>query len=383
MRLNLQDIPLSLYVHIPWCVRKCPYCDFNSHEQKGELPEQAYVDALLEDLQTDIESAHGRPVQTVFFGGGTPSLFSPEAIGRILEQADRLLPFAGDVEITLEANPGTIEAKRFAGYRAAGVNRLSMGIQSLDDRKLAALGRIHGRAEALAAVREARKAGFDNFNLDLMYALPGQTVEEAETDLGELLALQPAHVSWYQLTLEPNTLFYRRPPQLPDEDSAGDIMDMGLEMLAARGYQQYEISAHAQAAQECRHNLNYWEFGDYLGIGAGAHAKLTQTDGRILRATRQRLPQRYLAVGSGRTSSTRELSPEELPVEFMLNVLRLNEGVPVDLFERRTGLRLTEIEPLLRSARERGLLDPSPGRLKPSALGRRFLNELLGIFEPD
>lgn len=383
MRLNPQDIPLSLYVHIPWCVRKCPYCDFNSHEQKGELPEQAYVDALLEDLQTDIESAQGRQVQTVFFGGGTPSLFSPEAIGRFLEQAERALPFAEDVEITLEANPGTIEARRFAGYRAAGVNRLSMGIQSLDDRKLAALGRIHGRDEALAAVHDARDAGFDNFNLDLMYALPGQTLQQAETDLCELLALQPAHVSWYQLTVEPNTLFYQRPPQLPDDDLAGDIMDMGLAVLAAHGYHQYEISAHAQASRECRHNLNYWEFGDYLGIGAGAHAKLTQTDGRILRITRQRHPQRYLDARSGRKGSTRTLSPDELPVEFMLNVLRLNEGVPIDMFEGRTGLELAAIEPLLQSARARGLLDPTPGRLKPSALGRRFLNELLGIFEPD
>jgi oxygen-independent coproporphyrinogen-3 oxidase len=383
LRLNPQDIPLSLYVHIPWCVRKCPYCDFNSHEQKGELPEQAYVDALLEDLQTDIESAQGRQVQTVFFGGGTPSLFSPEAIGRFLEQADRALPFAEDVEITLEANPGTIEAKRFAGYRAAGVNRLSMGIQSLDDRKLAALGRIHGRAEALAAVHDARDAGFDNFNLDLMYALPGQTLQQAEADLRELLALQPAHVSWYQLTVEPNTLFYQRPPRLPDDDLAGDIMDMGLAVLAAHGYHQYEISAHAHTSWECRHNLNYWEFGDYLGIGAGAHAKLTQADGRILRIARQRHPQRYLDAGSGRTGSTRTLSPEELPVEFMLNVLRLNEGVPIDMFEGRTGLELAAIEPLLQSARVRGLLDPSPGRLKPSAVGRRFLNELLGMFEPE
>jgi len=383
LTLDPQKIPLSLYVHIPWCVRKCPYCDFNSHEQKGALPEQAYVDALLEDLQSDIASAQGRAVRSVFFGGGTPSLFSPEAIGRFLEQADRLLPFASDVEITLEANPGTTEAKRFAGYRAAGVNRLSMGIQSLDDRKLAALGRIHGRAEALAAVHGARKAGFDNFNLDLMYALPEQRLQQAETDLRELLALQPAHVSWYQLTLEPNTLFYRRPPPLPDDDLAGDIMDMGLAVLSEQGYQQYEISAHAQASRECRHNLNYWEFGDYLGIGAGAHAKLTQADGRILRITRQRHPQGYLDAGSERVSSTRELTPEELPVEFMLNVMRLNEGVAVDMFEGRTGLELAAIAPPVQSARERGLLDSSPGRLRPSALGRRFLNELLGIFEPD
>jgi len=369
-------------VHIPWCVRKCPYCDFNSHERKGELPELAYVDALLADLRDDLEAAQGRAVQSVFFGGGTPSLFSPAAIGRFLEQADRLLPFAGDVEITLEANPGTVEAKRFAGYRAAGVNRLSMGIQSLADDKLVALGRIHGRAEALAAVQLARQAGFDNFNLDLMYALPGQSPAEAEADLRELLALQPPHVSWYQLTLEPNTLFYQRPPQLPDHDAIADIMDMGLAVLAEHGYAQYEISAHAQAGWECRHNLNYWRFGDYLGIGAGAHAKLTSPDGRILRSTRQRHPQRYLDDPDGRISSVRELSAEELPIEFMLNALRLTAGVAADQFEARTGLALLEIDSMLRVARERGLLEPDPQRLQPTGLGRRFLNDLLAIFEP-
>ena len=375
------NIPLSLYVHIPWCVRKCPYCDFNSHEQKGELPEQAYIDALLEDLRSDVEAAQGRPIQSVFFGGGTPSLFSPAAIGCFLEQADRLVPFAADVEITLEANPGTVDSSRFAGYRAAGVNRLSLGIQSLADDRLAALGRIHGRAEGLAAVEAARAAGFDNFNLDLMYALPGQSLAQAEAELRELLALQAPHVSWYQLTLEPNTLFYQRPPQLPDDDAIGDIMDMGLAVLAEHGYRQYEISAHAQPGRECRHNLNYWRFGDYLGIGAGAHAKLTQADGRILRSARQRHPQRYLQDAADRLSSTRALSRDELPIEFMLNALRLNRGVPAALFEARAGLPLSAIAPLLQLARERELLEPDPQRLQPTPLGRRFLNDLLALFD--
>ena len=381
LSLDPSAIPLSLYVHIPWCVRKCPYCDFNSHAQRGELPEQAYVDALIADLQLDSEASGGRPIQSVFFGGGTPSLFSPGAIGRFLAAADRLAPFADDVEITLEANPGTLEATRFAGYRAAGVNRLSMGIQSLADDKLAALGRIHGREEALSAVRSARQAGFDNFNLDLMYGLPGQSLRQAQADLRELLDLGPRHVSWYQLTLEPNTLFYRRPPSLPGDDAIGDIMDMGLQLLAEQGYRQYEISAHAHPGHECRHNLNYWQFGDYLGIGAGAHAKLTRGDGHIQRSVRQRHPQAYLE-NEERLSSRRLLSAGELPIEFMLNALRLNDGVDSACYEARTGHALTPIQAQLELARERGLLDRDARRLRPTSLGRRFLNDLLAIFEP-
>lgn len=381
--MQSQTIPLSLYVHIPWCVRKCPYCDFNSHEQRGELPEQAYVDALLADLADDVEAAGGRHIQSVFFGGGTPSLFSANAIGRFLTQAERLVSFADDVEITLEANPGTVEAARFAGYRAAGVNRLSMGIQSLADDKLSALGRIHGRAEALAAVEAARSAGFDNFNLDLMYALPGQSLAQAEADLRELLALQPTHVSWYQLTLEPNTLFYQRPPPLPDDDAIGDIMDSGLQILADAGYHQYEISAYAQPGKACRHNLNYWQFGDYLGIGAGAHAKLTDAQGYIHRTTRQRHPQRYLDEANAYVSSRRELQADELPIEFMLNALRLNAGVPRALYAERTGQPDSAIQQQLELACQKGLLELDQGLIRPSALGRRFLNDLLAIFEPD
>ena len=376
------NMPLSLYVHIPWCVRKCPYCDFNSHEQKGALPEQAYVDALLADLRSDIEAAGGRPIRSVFLGGGTPSLFSPEAIGRFLQQADRLLPFAADVEITLEANPGTVEAGRFSGYRAAGVNRLSMGVQSLDDAKLVALGRIHGRAEALAAVRTARRAGFHNFNLDLMYGLPEQSLAQAEADLRELLSLQPPHLSWYQLTLEPNTLFHRHPPSLPDEESIGEIMDMGLAVLAEHGYRQYEVSAYAQPGRQCRHNLNYWEFGDYLGAGAGAHAKLSLADGRILRRSRVRHPQAYLE-GKAKRYSERLLTSQDLVIEFMLNALRLIQGVPAEYFEARTGLPITTILPLLDEARRRGLLEADAARLQATSLGQRFLNDLLAIFEPD
>jgi len=380
-----KQIPLSLYVHIPWCVRKCPYCDFNSHEQHGDLPEQAYVEALLDDLKTDLAGVQGRAIGSVFFGGGTPSLFSPQAIGRFLESANRLVSFARDAEITLEANPGTAEAKRFAGYHAAGVNRLSMGIQSLADDKLAALGRIHGRAEALAAVRTAREAGFENFNLDMMYALPGQSLRQAESDLRELLDLGPSHVSWYQLTLEPNTLFYQRPPELPDDDAIGDMMDLGLALLQEHGFQQYEISAHALPGHESRHNLNYWEFGDYLGVGAGAHAKLTLPGGEIRRSTRQRHPQRYLDFADGRVSSKRVLSDEELPVEFMLNALRLNAGVPAFYFRERTGLDLhsgTIAEQVTR-ARELDLLENDQQCLRPTPLGRRYLNDLLALFEPD
>ena len=375
------NIPLGLYVHIPWCVRKCPYCDFNSHEQKGDLPEQVYVDALLADLRSDVEAAGGRPIHSVFFGGGTPSLFSAQAIGRVLEQAERLLGFADDVEITLEANPGTAEAAHFAGYRAAGVNRLSLGIQSLADRKLAMLGRIHGRDEALMAVRLARAAGFDNLNLDLMYGLPGQSLAQALADLRELLELQPEHVSWYQLTLEPNTWFHRHPPTLPDDDAIADIMDAGLEQLLAAGLQRYEISAHARPGHACRHNRNYWEFGDYLGIGAGAHAKLTRPDGRILRSSRPRHPDAYIKRANA-AGSKRLLTKEELPVEFMLNALRLDAGVPAGYFEARTGLSLTDIAAQLTQARERGLLAPDVAHLRPTPLGLRFLNELLAIFEP-
>ncbi len=375
------SLPLSLYVHIPWCVRKCPYCDFNSHQAAEALPESEYVTALLNDLRAQLPDAAGRSLRTVFIGGGTPSLFSGHAIGKLLEGINRLLPLAADVEITLEANPGAAEAKHFAGYRAAGVNRLSIGVQSLDNTKLAALGRIHDRDEAIGAVRKARAAGFDNLNLDLMYGLPQQSLAGAIADLDALIALQSEHLSWYQLTLEPNTLFHHRPPSLPDDDLLGDIMDAGLERLAASAYSQYEISAHARPQRAARHNLNYWQFGDYLGIGAGAHGKLTLPDGRIVRRVRPRHPQTYLQQDF-QGNKERELSAEELPIEFLLNALRLVGGVPAETFEDRTGLPLNAIATQRQMACDRGLLAPEPEHLRPTPLGLRYLNDLLAIFEP-
>ena len=374
------NIPLSLYVHIPWCIRKCPYCDFNSHQAGEVLPERDYVRALLRDLESQAPEAFGRPVETLFIGGGTPSLFSGKAIGDLLQGVNRLLPMAANAEITLEANPGTAEVGRFSDYRIAGINRLSIGVQSLDDAKLRALGRIHDRVEALAAVEMARRVGFDNLNLDLMYGLPGQTMQEALADLDALIALGPEHISWYQLTLEPNTLFHHHPPPLPDDDELGDIMEAGLERLAAAGYRQYEISAHAREGRQAQHNLNYWRFGDYLGIGAGAHAKLTLDEGGIRRRSRPRQPQAYLdnPVQKG---SERILTSNDLPIEFMLNVLRLVDGVPAEVFEEHTGLPLDTIAPQLAEAREAGLLDPDLACLRPTPLGQRFLNDLLAIFE--
>jgi len=373
-------LPLSLYVHLPWCVRKCPYCDFNSHPADETLPENAYVGALLNDLAAQAGDAAGRAIQTVFIGGGTPSLFSAQAIAALLAGIDARLPLTADAEITLEANPGAAEAGRFAGYRAAGVNRLSIGVQSLDDAKLSALGRIHDRNEALAAVDMARAAGFDNLNLDLMYALPQQSLREALADLDELIALQPEHISWYQLTLEPNTLFHRRPPPLPDDDAIGDIMDAGLDRLAANGFERYEISAFARQSRRARHNLNYWQFGDYLGIGAGAHGKITLPDGRIVRRVRPRHPKAYLQW-DWPASNDRGLTREELPIEFMLNALRLIEGVPAKFFAERTGLPLDAIADRLEKAFDLELLAPQRDRLQPTPLGLRYLNELLLIFE--
>ena len=373
-------IPLGLYVHIPWCVRKCPYCDFNSHRAPQTLPEADYVDALLRDLAVQAERVAERTLQTVFIGGGTPSLFSGRAIGELLAGVERILPLAPDVEITLEANPGTAEAGRFADYRAAGVNRLSIGVQSLDDAALRALGRIHDRAQALAAVDMARRAGFDNLNLDLMYGLPDQSLAAALADLDALIALGSEHLSWYQLTLEPNTLFHHDPPPLPDDDALGEMMEAGLAYLSDAGFTQYEISAHARPGRQARHNLNYWQFGDYLGIGAGAHAKLTAADGTVRRYARPRHPRDYLGdpVAPG---SERRLSPEELPIEFFLNALRLSEGVPSALFEARTGLPLAAVADRLAEARARGLLDPDPERLRPTPLGQRFLNDLLAVLD--
>jgi oxygen-independent coproporphyrinogen-3 oxidase len=374
-----QPPPLSLYVHVPWCARKCPYCDFNSHEVRGAIPEARYVAALARDLERAAPQLAGRRIETVFFGGGTPSLFSARAIAAILEAVRAQLALAPDAEVTLEANPGTVEAERFRAFRQAGVNRLSLGVQSFDSRRLAALGRIHDGEQARRAVEAALRA-FENVNLDLMYGLPEQRLEEALADVETALALGPPHLSCYQLTIEPNTYFHRFPPPLPDEDAIAAIEEALEERLAAAGYERYEVSAYARGAR-CRHNLNYWTFGDYLGLGAGAHGKLTLS-GTIVREARVKHPARYMeaAERGSAVAERRELEPQELPLEFAMNALRLAEGFPERLFEERTGLPLSACSPALEEAERRGLLERTGGHVRASALGRRFLNELLLLF---
>ena len=376
--------PLALYVHIPWCLKKCPYCDFNSHERRGgaagELPEARYVDALLADLEFALPSIWGRRVGSIFFGGGTPSLFSAEAIDRALAGIRARVTIAPDAEITLEANPGTFEQAKFAGYRAAGINRLSLGVQSFDARHLKALGRVHDEREAHTAAAAALSI-FDNVNFDLMYALPGQTPDDARADVQTALGYGPPHLSFYHLTIEPNTLFHRHPPPLPDDDTAAEIGDAIESALGAAGYVHYETSAFALPGRECRHNLNYWRFGDYLGIGAGAHSKLSFPE-RVLRQVRYRQPDQYLAqVERGAPLlEEREISRDEIGFEFMLNALRLNNGVPVALFAERTGFPIALVSKELDEAEQRGLIERDHQRLRPTTLGRRFLNDLQAIF---
>jgi oxygen-independent coproporphyrinogen-3 oxidase len=375
--------PLALYVHVPWCLRKCPYCDFNSHEAKGDVPEAAYVDALIEDLELALPSIWGRKVLSVFIGGGTPSLFSAAAIDRLLAGIRARVPVSPDAEITLEANPGTFECAKFAGFRAAGVNRLSLGVQSFDPKHLSALGRVHDADEARRAA-DAALAVFGTVNFDLMYALPRQTVAEAEADLAAALAFSPPHLSFYHLTLEPNTLFHRHPPPLPDDDTAADIEDAVEARLAEAGYRHYETSAHARAGAECRHNLNYWRFGDYLGIGAGAHSKLSFAD-RIVRAVRYRQPKQYMERVAARSPLQEEtpVTRSDIGFEFMLNALRLTDGVPAALFAERTGYPLALVRRELAMAEARGLVEPDPTLIRATALGRRFLNDLQALFLAD
>jgi len=375
--------PLSVYIHLPWCVKKCPYCDFNSHAAQG-IPEAAYIDALLLDLERALPDIWGRTVHTVFFGGGTPSLFSAAGIDRILSGVRTLTPLMPGAEITLEANPGTVEAARFAGFREAGVTRLSLGIQSFNPRHLKALGRIHGALEARRAA-ELAVTHFDTFNLDLMFALPTQTLAEALADVDTALAFRPPHLSAYHLTLEPNTPFgHTAPPNLPDDDLAADMQQAVETRVLEAGMQHYETSAYAKPGHASRHNLNYWQFGDYLGIGAGAHSKLSFRD-RIVRQMRTKHPQQYMdAVKAGtHIADIRILARDDLPFEFMMNALRLNEGVPATLFEARTGLPLITCTAALERARARGLLEPGATRLQPTLLGQRFLNDLLAVFLPD
>ena len=381
-------IPLGLYVHLPWCVRKCPYCDFNSHAPRGTPPFEAYVDALLADLDADLrdagETLHARRIETIFFGGGTPSLFPDVAIARLMDGLRARLDVSDAAEITLEANPGTVEHGRFAAYRAAGINRLSLGAQSFADAQLEALGRIHRHGEIHIAMAEARAAGFDNINLDLMYALPGQTLDTALDDIEQALALAPTHLSHYQLTLEPGTPFARTPPPLPDADAAWRMQEAGQARLATAGFVQYEVSAYAHDGQQARHNRNYWTFGDYLGIGAGAHAKLSFADGRIERRAKRKNPGLYMAhaATAARLESSAAIARAELPFEFMLNVLRLNDGVAADSFSARTGLTLETIAAPLQRARADGLLVDDTRVLRATPLGLRYLNDLLQRFLP-
>ena len=373
--------PLSLYIHIPWCVKKCPYCDFNSHALAGQLPEQPYVEALLEDLRQDLCLIQNRKLKSIFIGGGTPSLFSGSLVGKLLTEIDRLVPFSRDIEISLEANPGTAEQNRFDDYRAAGVNRLSLGVQSFNEHSLHLLKRIHSSAEASNAVAMARRAGFENINLDLMFALPEQSVAHALEDLQRAIELEPTHISWYQLTIEKNTAFYSRPPALPDDDQAWTIQQQGMMLLNSNNYRQYEISAYCRENFQCKHNLNYWRFGDYLGIGAGAHGKITSREGgHIVRTRKTRQPSHYLDSKRAYLANKRVISREDMALEFLMNALRLNDGVPKELFSKRTGIPLSEIKRPMELAEEKGLLSRTCGKISATEQGQRYLNNLLEVF---
>ncbi len=379
---------LSLYVHIPWCVQKCPYCDFNSHELKHEIPEDAYIDALLEDLDSDIAryqlEGDPRPLHSIFIGGGTPSLISAPAIGRLLKSIEQRIAFAANIEITMEANPGTIEAERFKAYREMGVTRISIGVQSFEPAKLKRLGRIHGKEEAENAAKLAHQIGLNSFNLDLMHGLPDQSIEQALSDLDKAIELNPPHLSWYQLTIEPNTLFYSKPPTLPDDDDLWDIFERGHQKLSAAGYVQYEISGYSKPGFQCQHNLNYWRFGDYLGIGCGAHGKLSFADGRIVRTTKIKHPKGYLAAYQNMVKpyldSEQLVALEDRPFEFFMNRFRLLEACPKQDFVATTGLELESIAPTINWALEKGYLSETASHWQITEKGKLFLNDLLEAF---
>jgi len=378
--------PLSLYVHVPWCVRKCPYCDFNSHEAREGIPEDAYITALVADLEQDLPAVWGRTIETVFIGGGTPSLFSPAGIDRLLADIRARVPLKPDAEITLEANPGTVDQARFRGFRDAGINRLSIGVQSFQPDLLQNIGRIHNDSEAVIAIEAAHQAGFDNINLDLMFGLPGQSTAQALADLRMATALQPAHISWYELTIEPNTWFHRHPPERPADDTLWDMQQAGRTLLDAAGFERYEISAHARDGRQCRHNLNYWHFGDYLGIGAGAHAKISDaaTQG-ITRTSKARHPRTYLdtAHSTQRISTTSRLSVDDVMLEFAMNVLRLDQGFSPATFTAATGLPYAAIETIVNNVTADGLLSVKDGTIKATQKGQRYLNELLQGWMPE
>ena len=381
LRTRLTELPpLSIYIHIPWCLKKCPYCDFNSHEKRNEIPESDYVESLLRDLEYALPQIKNRPVHTIFFGGGTPSLFSVSGIEKILTRLRTCLPVVDDAEITLEANPGTFESEKFKGYREIGINRLSIGIQSFNSEHLTVLGRVHNSTESYRAI-EIAQTYFDNFNLDLMYALPHQTLAQAEEDINKALQISPPHLSAYHLTLEPNTYFYQHPPKLPNDELAADMQLMIEQRLSENGYVHYETSAFAKSGNEAKHNLNYWQFGDYLGLGAGAHSKLSFPD-RITREVRYKQPKEYMqnAMTAVPIQEKSTVTNEALPFEFMMNALRLTAGFEIKLFQQRTGLSVNSIESVLSQAEIKGLIERSELMIKPTLRGQRFLNDLLQLF---
>lgn len=373
--------PLSLYIHVPWCVRKCPYCDFNSHASKGELPEQEYINALLADLALETEAVQQRPIQSIFIGGGTPSLFSAHSFDLLFNGIAKQLSLANDIEITLEANPGTAEQQKFADYFQLGINRLSIGVQSFHEKQLQALGRIHSTQEAIKAAEMAHQAGFTRLNLDLMHGLPEQTPQQAILDLQQAIALEPDHLSWYQLTIEPNTAYWSHPPMLPEDEHLWAIQEQGQALLASKGFSQYEVSAYAKSSEaQAKHNINYWSFGDFIGIGAGAHGKLTQKDGQIYRNWKTRVPKDYLNPSKPFQAGSRILSKDELPIEFMMNALRLKDGVANHYFSERTYLAPSYIEKACQKAQQAGLLSPFNERFVATSQGFLFLNNLLEYF---
>tara|TARA_B110000196_G_scaffold39378_1_gene29910 strand:+ start:342 stop:1499 length:1158 start_codon:yes stop_codon:yes gene_type:complete len=373
--------PLSLYVHIPWCIKKCPYCDFNSHTSATDIPEKDYLISLMDDLDKTLNFVQGRKLSSIFFGGGTPSLFSANGIEQIIKGAESRIGFHKDIEITLEANPGTFEQKKFSDYRAKGVNRLSIGVQSFNDTQLISLGRVHSSKEALNVVKNAKLAGFDNINIDLMHGLPNQSVDEAINDLTCAIKLEPNHISWYQLTIEPNTIFFNKPPKLPKEILVEAIQEKGGEILSDAEYKQYEVSAYCKKNKRSAHNMNYWEFGDYLGIGAGAHGKISlPKENKIIRIQKTRSPEDYLNYKKTYTCSSKSIDLDEIPLEFMMNALRINQGVSTTMFEGRTGLSVRQIDPYLKILKKQKLIEDSTTRICPTKKGRMLLNSVLEVF---